>query len=57
MCCPREARPEVFPDVRRLYSDEQIAQPQVALVVELLVRRDPRYRELVADKVFQKAAE
>ena len=49
-------RPEVFPDVRRLYSDEQIVQPQVALVVELLVRRDPRYRELVADKVFQKAA-
>jgi predicted O-methyltransferase YrrM len=49
-------RPEVFPDVRRLYSDEQIAQPQVALVVDLLVRRDPRYRELVADKVFQKVA-
>ena len=50
-------RPEVFPDVRRLYSDEQIAQPQVTLVVELLVRRDPRYRELVTDKVFQRAAE
>ena len=49
-------RPEVFPDVRRLYSDEQIAQPQVALVVDLLVRRDPRYRELVAGKVFQKVA-
>jgi predicted O-methyltransferase YrrM len=47
-------RPEVFPDVRRLYSDEQIDQPQVALVVDLLVRRDPGYREVVADKVFQK---
>jgi predicted O-methyltransferase YrrM len=56
LACSPSMRPEVFPDVCRLYSDEQIAQPQVALVVDLLVRRDPRYRELVADKVFQKVA-
>ncbi len=49
-------RPEVFPDVRRLYSDEQINQAQIALVVDLLVRRDPRYSEVVPDKIFRKAA-
>ena len=49
-------RPEVFPDVRRLYSDEQINRAQIALVVDLLVRRDPSYSEVVADKIFRKAA-
>jgi predicted O-methyltransferase YrrM len=47
-------RPEVFPDVRRLYSDEQIDTKQVALVVDLLVRRNPAYQEIVADKIFRK---
>jgi predicted O-methyltransferase YrrM len=46
--------PDVFPDVRELYSDEQIAARQVAQVVDLLVRPDPRYEEIVADKVFRK---
>ena len=49
-------RPEVFPDVRRLYSDEQINRAQIALVVDLLVRRDPSYSEVVPDKIFRKAA-
>jgi predicted O-methyltransferase YrrM len=48
--------PDVFPDVRELYSDEQIATRQVALVVDLLVRPDPRYEEVVPDKVFRKRA-
>jgi predicted O-methyltransferase YrrM len=48
--------PEAFPPTRRLYSDEQIAEPQVALVVDLLVRADPRYEEVVPDKVFRKRA-
>ena len=47
-------RPEVFPDVLALYTDEQIAARQVALVVELLVRRDERYEEIVPDKAFRK---
>ena len=46
--------PRVFPDVRRLYTDEQIREPQVARVVDLLVRRDPRYEELVENKIFRK---
>ena len=49
-------RPEVFPDVQRLYSDEQIERAQVGLVVDLLVRRDPRYEEVCPDKVFRKCA-
>jgi predicted O-methyltransferase YrrM len=46
--------PDVFPDVERLYTPEQIEQTQVALVVDLLVRRDPRYTEVVPTKVFRK---
>lgn len=49
-------RPDVFPATGRLYTDEQIAEPQVALVVDLLVRRDPRYAEVVENKVFRKCA-
>jgi predicted O-methyltransferase YrrM len=49
-------RPEVFPDVRRLYSDEQIATTQVQLVVDLLVRRNPTYHEVVPNKVFRKVS-
>jgi len=48
--------PEAFPPTRKLYTDEQIAEPQVALVVDLLVRGDPRYEEVVPDKVFRKVA-
>jgi predicted O-methyltransferase YrrM len=46
--------PEAFAPTRRLYSDEQIETPQVALVVDLLVRPDPRYEEVVPDKLFRK---
>lgn len=48
--------PEAFPDVARLYTEEQIDRPQVALVVDLLVRRDPRYTEVVPNKIFRKVA-
>lgn len=49
-------RPEAFPDVRRLYTDEQIEQAQVALVVDLLVRPHPSYTEVVPNKIFRKGA-
>jgi predicted O-methyltransferase YrrM len=48
--------PQTFPPTRELYSDEQIDVPQVALVVDLLVRSDPRYEEVVENKVFRKRA-
>jgi predicted O-methyltransferase YrrM len=46
--------PGAFPEIEALYSDEQIAARQVALVVDLLVRRDASYEEIAADKVFRK---
>jgi predicted O-methyltransferase YrrM len=46
--------PQAFPDVERLYSQEQIDSRQVALVVDLLARPDERYEELVENKVFRK---
>ena len=49
-------RPEVFPDVLELYTGEQIEARQVALVVDLLVRRDARYEEIVPAKAFRKLA-
>ncbi len=48
--------PQAFPDVEQLYTEEQIDRPQVALVVDLLVRRDPRYVEVVPSKIFRKDA-
>lgn len=49
--------PATFPATRRLYSPEQIEERQVALVVDLLVRADGRYEEVVENKVFRKRAE
>jgi predicted O-methyltransferase YrrM len=48
--------PSAFPEVERLYTDEQIDARQVALVVDLLVRDDDRYEQVVADKIFRKRA-
>ena len=48
--------PTAFPEVEQLYTDEQIDARQVALVVDLLVRSDERYEEVVPDKVFRKRA-
>jgi len=46
--------PAVFPASDRLYTAEQIGERQVALVVELLVRRDAHYEELVENRLFRK---
>jgi hypothetical protein len=46
--------PRVFPVMRRLHTEEQMTTPQVKLIVDLLVRRDPRYEEVVPNKVFRK---
>lgn len=48
--------PEAFPATSKLYTQEQIDERQVALVVDLLVRRDPRYEEVVANKIFRKTS-
>jgi predicted O-methyltransferase YrrM len=46
--------PETFPLTGRLYTEEQIATQQVKMICELLVRRDPRYEEIVPNKIFRK---
>lgn len=46
--------PRVFPLTARLYSEEQIRARQVKMIVDLLVRRDHRYEEIVPNKIFQK---
>ncbi len=48
--------PDAFPATSKLYTEEQIEERQVALVVDLLVRRDPRYEEVVENKIFRKRA-
>jgi predicted O-methyltransferase YrrM len=46
--------PAVFPEVERLYTDEQIDTAQVALVVDLLLKLDPTYEEIVPNKIFRR---
>lgn len=45
--------PRAFPASDRL-TREQMAERQVALVVDLLVRRDRRYEEIVENRLFRK---
>jgi predicted O-methyltransferase YrrM len=47
-------KPEVFPKTGEWYTREQVDAKQVELVVDLLVRRDPRYVEVVDNHIFQK---
>ncbi|HWK27406.1 MAG TPA: class I SAM-dependent methyltransferase [Solirubrobacter sp.] len=48
--------PDVLPATAALHTPEQIEAPQVAMVVDVLVRTDPRYVEVLADKAFRKVA-
>ena len=48
--------PKVFPLTGKLYTDEQIEAKQVKMIVDLIIRRDSRYREVVPNKIFQKMA-
>jgi predicted O-methyltransferase YrrM len=48
--------PSAFPLTAQLYTEEQIGEKQVALIVDLLVKRDPRYVEVVTNKIFRKIA-
>jgi predicted O-methyltransferase YrrM len=46
--------PQAFPELVSLYADDQIAERQVQLVVDLLVR-GRGYEEVVPDRIFRKA--
>jgi len=47
--------PNMFPKIADWYTAEQIDTAQVALVVDLLVRRDHLYVEVLRDRIFQKS--
>ena len=48
--------PAVFPEVKQLYTDDQIDTAQVGLIVDLLVRLDPTYEEVIPNKIFRKGS-
>lgn len=48
--------PIAFPRTAKQYTKEQVAAEQVRLVIDLLVRRDPRYEEVLKNKIFRKVA-
>ena len=48
--------PKVFPLTQKLYTSEQITAKQVKMIVDLIIRRDSRYREVLPNKIFQKIA-
>ena len=48
--------PQVFPAIKEWFTEEQMAEAHVRHIVNLLVQRDPRYAEVVENKVYQKIA-
>jgi predicted O-methyltransferase YrrM len=46
--------PLAYPQTAQQYTQEQIDAEHVRLILDLLVRRDPRYEEVVANKIFRK---
>ncbi len=46
--------PRVFPLTSKLYTDEQIKCSQVKLIIDLLVKRDGRYKAAIENKIYQK---
>jgi hypothetical protein len=46
--------PSLFPKTSDFYTEEQIEDRQIKRVVDLLVRTDPRYEEVIPNKVFRK---
>jgi len=46
--------PSKVPEIASQYTEEQIDTRQVALIVDLLVKTDSRYKEVLKNKVFRK---
>jgi hypothetical protein len=46
--------PKKVPSIADQYTDEQIDTKQVKMIVDNLVRPDPRFQELVEEKIFRK---
>lgn len=48
--------PSKVPEIADQYTKEQIETSQVAMIVDDLVKRDPRYIEMVPDKIYRKVS-
>ena len=48
--------PTACPEILSWFTDEQIKTSHIMLIVELLVKRDSRYHEVVSNKIFRKAS-
>ena len=48
--------PRAFPLTAKLYPPEQIESQQVKMLLDIILRRDPRYKEVLPNKIFQKIA-
>jgi hypothetical protein len=48
--------PLKVPQTAQMYTDEQIEALQVRAIVDLLVKRDPRYKEVLQNQIYQKVA-
>jgi len=46
--------PKKIPAIADQYTEEQIDSKQVALIVDLLVKTNPQYKEILKNKIFQK---
>lgn len=46
--------PRVFPAINRMFRPSQIRESHVRLIVDLLVKRDPRYAEVKKNKIYKK---
>lgn len=52
----RTMNPKIFPPVAAMFTESQIRESHVRLIVDLLVKRDPRYAEVIKNKIYQKVA-
>jgi predicted O-methyltransferase YrrM len=46
--------PAVYPEVTAQYTEDQISALQVKMILELLVKPDPRYEEIIPNVAFRK---
>lgn len=46
--------PEAFPEIVQQYTDEQLAAYQVKMIVDLLVKRDDTYEEIIPNVAYRK---
>ncbi len=48
--------PKAFPMTKQLFTNDQIRESHVRLIVDLLVKRDPRYVEVKRNKIYRKVS-